>query len=180
MRLFALAAFAATLLLTPIARAEVVSASSSTFTIQAEAELAATPDRVWRDLARIERWWGSAHTYSGDASRLRLEARAGGCWCERWGNGQSVEHMRVVAVLEHDDVRTLRAVGGLGPLQEMGVAGVLTFTVTPHPNGAKLTMTYLVTGDPSLNLNTIAPAVDGVLMEQFGRLGRFSVTGTPD
>lgn len=181
MRLLAAAtALATALLIAPAARAEVASASPSTFVIQAEAEIAATPQKVWRDLARIERWWSSAHTYSGDASRLRLDARAGGCWCERWGDGQSVEHARVVLVMEHEGVRTLRVIGGLGPLQEMGVTGVLTFTVAPHASGAKLTLSYRVTGDPSLNLNAIAPLVDSVLMEQFGRLSRYSATGTPD
>lgn len=180
MRLLAIAYMATALLLAPAARAEVTEASSSAFLIQAEAEVAATPEKLWRDLTRIERWWSSAHTYSGDASRLRLDARAGGCWCERWGNGQSVEHARVVLVMEHEGVRTLRAAGGLGPLQEMGVSGVLTFNVAPHANGAKLTLTYRVTGDPSLNLSAIAPLVDRVLMEQFGRLSRYSATGTPD
>lgn len=180
MRLFVAAVLAAITSFMAAAHAEVASSSPSTFIIHAEADLTARPDKVWRDLARIDRWWGSAHTYSGDASRLRLDARAGGCWCERWENGQSVEHMRVVLVMEHEGVRTLRAVGGLGPLQEMGVTGVLTFNVAEIPNGAKLTMTYRVTGDPGLNLNQIAPVVDNVLMEQFGRLSRFSTSGTPD
>lgn len=180
MRLLAIAAFAAAVLASPVARAEVIAASPTSFTIAAEAEVAAAPDKVWRDLLRIERWWGSAHTYSGEASRLRLDARAGGCWCERWGNSQSVEHMRVVLIMERDGVRTLSAIGGLGPLQSMGASGVLTFTVTEHPNGAKLTMTYRVSGDPSLNLESISAPVDNVLMEQFDRLSRYTASGSPD
>lgn len=176
----AIALAAALLCIAPAARAEVASATPSTFVIQAEADVAAPPERVWRALTRIDRWWGSAHTYSGDASRLRLDARAGGCWCERWGDGQSVEHARVLLAMEHEGVRTLRVAGALGPLQEMAVNAVLTFTVAPHPNGAKLTMTYRVSGDPGLTLDVIAPAVDNVLMEQFGRLSRYSVTGTPE
>jgi uncharacterized protein YndB with AHSA1/START domain len=162
------------------AYAEVASSSPSAFTIQAEAEIAAPPARVWRDLERIERWWNGAHTYSGDARRLDLDLRAGGCWCERWGNGQSVEHMRVILVMEHEGVRTLRLAGGLGPLQEMGVSGVLTFTVAPRPSGAKLSMSYRVTGDAGLGLDQLAPLVDGVLMEQFTRLNRYSTSGTLD
>lgn len=164
----------------PAARAEVTAAGPGSFVIEAEAEVAATPAQAWRALGRIERWWSPAHTYSGDARNLSLAPRAGGCWCERWGDGQSVEHARVVLVMEHEGVRTLRAVGGLGPLQDMGVAGVLTFTVAPLASGAKITMTYRVTGDPGLNLDQIAPLVDGVLMEQFGRLSRFSASGSPN
>lgn len=179
MRLFAIAAVAA-LFWSLEAKAEVASSSPSAFVIEAEAIVASPPERAWRDLRNIGRWWSSDHTYSGDASRLSLDARAGGCWCERWSNGQSVEHARVVLVMEREGVRTLRATGGLGPLQGMGATGVLTFTISPDPNGAKITMTYRVSGDPTLNLSDIAPLVDGVLMEQFGRLTRYSASGSPD
>ncbi len=161
------------------ARAEVVAAAPGAIILQAEARVTASPDQAWRALTRVKNWWSSAHTYSGDSSRLRLDARAGGCWCERW-DGQSVEHARVVMVMERDGSRTLRVLGGFGPLQEMGVSGVLTFVVAPDPQGARITMTYRVSGDPGLSLDQIAPGVDAVLTEQFGRLGRFAVSGSPD
>jgi uncharacterized protein YndB with AHSA1/START domain len=177
---FLLAALVATLFFAAPAKAEVGSVSPTGFVIQSETEIAAEPAQVWRDLTRIGRWWGSEHTYSGEGSRMQLDLRAGGCWCERWDNGQSVEHMRVVLVMERDGVRTLRTVGGLGPLQEMGVNGVLTFTVSPQASGTKLAMTYRVAGDAGLNLDRLAPLVDSVLMEQFGRLTRYSASGSPD
>lgn len=180
MRPFAFALMAAALIFAPSAQAEVASSSPSSFAIHTEVEIAAAPADVWRDLTRVDRWWNPAHTYSGDASNLRLDPRAGGCWCERWGNRQSVEHMRVVMVMERNGVHTLRLVGGLGPLQEMGVTGVMTFTVEPHANGAKIIMNYRVSGDPSLNLNQIAAPVDSVLMDQIARLRRYSTSGTPD
>ena len=108
------------------ARAEVTTAAPGTFVIEAEAEVAASPEQTWRALGRLPRWWNGSHTYSGDASNLSFDARAGGCWCERWRGGQSVEHGRVVLVTEHEGVRTLRILAGLGPLQSMGVNGVLT------------------------------------------------------
>jgi hypothetical protein len=109
---------------------------------------------------------------------MQVELRAGGCWCERWGD-QSVEHGRVLLVLEHEGVRTLRFDAPLGPLQEMAVNAVLTFTVAPDPAGAKIHMTYRASGDPSLTLDQLAPVVDNVLLEQFGRLSRYSSTGSP-
>jgi uncharacterized protein YndB with AHSA1/START domain len=162
------------------AQAEIASAGPGAFLVQAETEVAVPPDRAWRAIARIDRWWGDDHTYSGDSGRMSLDPRAGGCWCERWGDGQSVEHGRVLLVMEHEGVRTLRLAGGLGPLQELGASGILTFTVGPHPSGARITMTYRVAGDPGLGLDQMAPLVDMVLVEQFGRLGRYSATGSPD
>jgi uncharacterized protein YndB with AHSA1/START domain len=176
---FALAAAAlAALVVSTPAAAEVASSSPSGFVIQAEAVVAATPDEAWRALGQVGRWWNGQHTYSGDARRMQVELRAGGCWCERWGD-QSVEHGRVLLVLEHEGVRTLRFDAPLGPLQEMAVNAVLTFTVAPDPAGAKIHMTYRVSGDPSLTLDQLAPVVDNVLLEQFGRLSRYSSTGSP-
>lgn len=180
MRFIAAAAAALALFAAAPARAEVAAATPGSFLIEAEAEVAATPQQAWLALTRIQGWWSSAHTYSGDASRLSLDANAGGCWCERWGDGQSVEHGRVVLVAEHEGVRTLRVLGGLGPLQELGVNAVLTFTVAPIASGAKMTLTYRVSGDPELGLDQMAPPVDMVLMEQFQRLARYTASGSPD
>ncbi len=175
----AVAAFALLMAAAP-AHAEVASSSPSSFVIQAEAEVASTPENAWRAVTRPGQWWGDAHTYSGDGRRMQVDLRAGGCWCERWGRDQSVEHGRVVLVMEHQGVRTLRYVAPLGPLQELAANAVLTFTVAPHANGAKITMTYRVSGDPGLNLAEVAPLVDTVLMEQFGRLSRYSASGSPE
>jgi len=180
MRFIAAFVFALTLMSAGVAGAEIVSSSPTSFILRGEATVTATPDRAWRALTQPGRWWNSEHTYSGDARRLTLDPRAGGCWCERWGDGQSVEHMRVVAVLENDGVRTLRMAGGLGPLQAMGVSGVLTFTIAPDASGAKITIEYRVSGEPGLGLDQIAAPVDSVLMEQFGRLSRYIALGTPD
>lgn len=180
MRLFAAFVFALALMPAGAARAEVASSSPTSFVLRGETTVTATPDRAWRALTRPGRWWSSAHTYSGDARRLMLDPRAGGCWCERWGDGQSVEHMRVVAVTENGGGRTLRMVGGLGPLQAMGASGVLTFTIAPDASGTKVTIEYRVSGESGLGLDQIAAPVDGVLMEQFGRLSRYIASGTPD
>lgn len=167
------------LLATP-AHAEVAAASPGAMLLRAEATAAVAPDRAWRGLTRVEHWWNAEHTYSGDAGRLRLTPRAGGCFCERWENGQSVEHARVVSVIARDGVRTLRLDGALGPLQAMAAAGVLTFTVSPEGHGAKISMTYRVSGDPGLALDQLAPVVDQVLVDQLGRLVRYVERGSPE
>lgn len=174
-----LAALAALFVTIAPARADVAETSAGAFLLRAESEVAAAPDQVWRHLTQPGRWWSDSHTYSGDAQRMRVDLRAGGCWCERW-NGGEVEHGRVALIMTHEGVRTLRFHAALGPLQELGAQGVLTFTIAPHENGAQVTMTYRVSGDAELGLNEMAPLVDAVLMEQFGRLIRLSATGSPD
>jgi uncharacterized protein YndB with AHSA1/START domain len=176
---FAAAAFVALLSVAP-AQAEVVASSPGAFLIHAEAEVAASPDRAWRALTQVGRWWNNEHTYSGEGRRMEVELRAGGCWCERWGDGQFVEHGSVILVMQREGVRTLRFSTALGPLQELAASGVLTFTVAPDANGAKITMTYRVSGDAGLALDQMTPLVDMVLMEQFARLGRYSASGSPE
>lgn len=179
MRVLVLAVLFAALALPATARAEVASASPSAFTLTAEADVGVPPAAAWRSLTQIGSWWNAAHSYSGEGRRLRLDAQAGGCFCERWGEGQSVEHARVVMVMEHNGVRTLRMIGALGPLQDMGVTAVWTFVIAPTAGGSKITMTYRVAGEPGVGLNHLAGPVDGVLMEQFGRLVRYTTTGAP-
>ena len=176
MRLFFAAVLAAGLLATP-AQAAVTSSTAGGFLIQSEVNVSASPEQAWRALTQIGNWWNGEHSYSRDAHNLTLDARAGGCFCERWGHN-SVEHMHVVMVMERGGVRTLRMAGALGPLQEMGARGFMTFTITPHGTGSTLTMDYRVSGDSSLGLDQIAPGVDHVLSEQFARLVRFTQTGS--
>ena len=160
----------------PAARAEVQASSPSTFVLQGERVVAVAPDKVWRAVGRIGRWWDDEHTYSGDASRMSLDMRAGGCFCERWDR-QSVEHARVVQVMEQEGSRTVRMVGALGPLQSMSANGVLTLTVAPDPAGARITFGYRVAGDASLGFDALASAVDGVLMTQLDRLALYAADG---
>lgn len=174
-RLFAALAFA-TVFASHSACAAVIESSPSAFLLRYEAVVAAGPDQALRALGRLPRWWNPAHSYSGDSDRISFDLRAGGCFCERW-NGNSVEHARVLMVLAHDDGHTARLAGALGPLQEMGVSGIMTFTIVPDAQGAKVTMTYRVAGDSGLGLENISSPVDGVLQEQFDRFIRYTASG---
>jgi hypothetical protein len=95
-----------------------------------------------------------------------MDARAGGCFCEKWKRG-SVEHLRVVWATAPSELR-LR--GGLGPLQGMGVEGLLTIEIAPQAAGATIRMSYRVSGDSLQSLTALAPVVDGVLAAQLASL----------
>lgn len=147
----------------PPAAAEVVGASDTGFTSRHSLTIAAPPARVWQALLRPGAWWEGGHTYSGNAANLSLEARPGGCWCEKTAGG-GVEHMRVVYVAAND---TLRMVGGLGPLQAMPVTGIMTIKLKPAGAGTEVTIDYVVAGP---GLARVGAPVDAVLGSQWTRL----------
>lgn len=159
------AAVVAGLLLAGTASPSVRQAAADGFTVEHRFTIPAEPAVAWRVLAHPERWWPADHTWSGDPAHLSLEARAGGCFCERWQDA-SAEHARVVHVRPG---ALLRLDGALGPLQEMAVTGVLTVKLDATGPGTVATVTYRVSGDASHRLDGLAPAVDRVIGEQFGR-----------
>ncbi|RLA23363.1 MAG: hypothetical protein DRQ63_11775 [Gammaproteobacteria bacterium] len=74
----------------------------------------------------------------------------------------------------------LRLTGGLGPLGLMGVAGNMTWEFDDSEEGTTVTLNYAVGGYMSGGLDSIASAVDGVLIEAMTRLKSFVETGSPD
>ena len=143
--------------------ADVVDRGPTGFTLKTVVSIAAPTDRVYRTLVDVGSWWDREHTYSGDAKNLSIDARPGGCFCEKLSNGGGVEHGRVVNLTPGSLLR-LSAV--LGPLQELGVAGSLTFQVAAAGSGSSLTMTYAVGGYVPGGFEKLAPLVDGVMGHQ--------------
>lgn len=158
------------------AHAEVKQSAADGFLVAHQVSVPVPPERAFAALAQIGKWWNPQHTWSGDAANLSLEPKAGTCYCERW-NGGEAEHMRVVFVV---DGKTLRLQGGLGPLQGMGLYGILEWNVAAAEPGSTIALTYRVSGDSLSDLTALVPAVDGVLGEQMGRLQRYLETGKPD
>lgn len=136
-------------------------------------EIAASPERVWAELARPADWWNPQHSWSGSAANLSLEPRAGGCFCERLAGG-SAQHGQVIYAQPN---RVLRVFGSLGPLQELGVAGALTWKIEPAGQGSRVTLSYVFGGLPDALATQLAPVVDGVIAEQLQRMERQIETG---
>jgi uncharacterized protein YndB with AHSA1/START domain len=158
----------AVLLFSPAALAEVKTSAPDALLTEHRAEVAMTKEALWSRLIRPELWWSADHTYSHSAANLSLKPVAGGCWCESWKGG-TVEHGRVIAVLPN---QLLRLDTALGPLQELGVKGALTFQIidAKTPGRILVTMTYRVVGSSASRLDAMAVAVDGVLGEQLDHL----------
>jgi hypothetical protein len=177
MKPFLAAVISLVLFVTASARAEVVDASVGGFTVKTAVDVSAVPRAVYLGLVVwIGSWWDSEHTYSGDAKNLSIDPKAGGCWCERLPNNGGVEHGRIVWL---DPEKAVRLVGSLGPLQEMPVTGVMTWTFTPGSAGTRVEMTYTAGGYAKGGLEPVAKIVDQVLAMQVQRLKRFIEVGKP-
>lgn len=150
------------------AQARVEAAGADHFRIVHEVTVPLAPAQAWRRLVTVSAWWEGSHSYSGQARNLSLEARAGGCWCERWAGG-SVEHGRVLLAMPQ---RGLRVEGAFGPLQAMAVQAVMDFALSAgEASGTtRIRLTYVASGSSAAQLDMIAPAVDGVLGIQMARL----------
>ena len=149
------------------AKAAVSETRENSFTIETTVMVDATPASTWWNLTRVSLWWDPAHTWSGSAKNLRLEPKAGGCFCEKLADGGSVQHGRVVFA---QPGKMLRLQAALGPLQGMAVTGVLSFALSQDGPGTRVTMTYRVAGALTMESAKLAPLVDQVLGTQLNRL----------
>ncbi len=159
------------------AQAETSNVSPTGFVSSFREEVNAAPYDVWKAIAALPRWWHNEHTWSGQASNMSLDLQAGGCWCERWGGGQSVQHGQVLLV---QPGRVIRLQANLGPLQELAVSGVLTIVTSAQDGKTFLRLSYRVAGNAEAALDKLAPAVDQVLAVQYRRLKSLAETGKVD
>lgn len=127
-------------------------------------------------IGQVSSWWNPEHTYSHDAKNLSIDARPGGCFCEKLPNGGGIEHLRVVYVAPPQVVRFS---GALGPLQASGVAGSMTWKLTGAADSTRLDLVYSVGGFIPGGFDKMAPAVEAMLREQLDRLKLFIETGKP-
>jgi hypothetical protein len=149
------------------AAAEVTSSGPTSFEVQRKAVVAAAPAAVFAQIGRVGEWWNLEHSYSGKAENMHVDLRAGGCFCETFGQGASIEHMRVIYA---DPATGIRMQGGLGPLQSEAVIGTLSWSFKPVAGGTELTQSYAAAGNFKAGGERMAPIVDQVLGDQFDRL----------
>lgn len=162
----ALIASAMALIAVP-ASAEIVAASPDHYTLRHEATSELSTRALWNRLVHPASWWHPDHTYSGNASGLSLDARAGGLWREDWTGG-SVSHGQVLYV---KDGEQLRMSAPFGPLQSMAVNVVWTITITESETGGSVVVfDEVANGSSASGLNELASAVDFVKQEAITRL----------
>ncbi len=147
--------------------AEVVSSSLQGFTIEIESEVSVDSQSAYRRFLEIGKWWNPEHTYFGKSENLYIEEKANGCFCETEGDKQ-VLHM-IISYVEPG--KEIRMIGGLGPLQMMGVNGGMSWRFMPTGKSTtKIIHRYQVVGYTSGGLKDLAPVVDQVQTLQVNNL----------
>jgi len=154
------------LILPQLSVADVLSASREGFSLRVETLSQASPEVSYKAFTAIERWWDPAHSYGGVADMLSLDVSPGGAFLEKLPDGGFVKHLEVVYAQPGKEIRLL---GGLGPLQPMGLTGALTVQFEAYGRGSKTIMFYNVSGFAATGLENLAPIVDAVQSAQMQR-----------
>ena len=158
------------------ATAEVVSAEPHGFEIQHVVNLVIPQPKAFVAFGQVGQWWSKDHTYSGDAARMSLQLRPGGCLCETLDGGGGIEHMRVAYVKPGEQVVLT---GSLGPLLYEATTGVMDVKVERIAGGSRVIMNYRAAGFAKGNAEKLAPLVDQVLGEQMKRFRVYAAGGAP-
>lgn len=171
--MFLRSASLAVLLVAAPAQAKVIDQSDIGFTVAHTAQVAATPEDVWKMLRLPDKWWSKAHSWSGDAANFWLDSQAGGCFCEKLpgegGATGSVQHARIIFAKPNE---MMRLSGAFGPLQSEAVTGTLTIQIKATPTGSAIRFDYVVGGYMRFKVADVALAVDKVLGEQLAGLAK--------
>ena len=171
--------------------ADVNYADSSGFSITNESESTAPIETVYSHFIQdVDKWWPKDHTWW--KGMLSIDEQAGGCFCEVTQTA-SAAHMQISYV---EPNKKVVMTGGLGPLQEMGLSGALTWEFSTAEENAssnddtkrepspktKVTLTYHASGNIHFNgqrasnedAANLVTVVDKVQAQQLNALTAFS------
>ncbi len=157
------------------AHAGVKSAEGAVIRIENRVTVAAPPDKVYAALGEIGKWWNGQHSYTGDAANMTIGLEPGACFCERFPKGGGVKHGEVVMAWPG---QALRLDAALGPLQDEGISGALTFSLKKVEGGTEVVQTYNI-GGLRAEMVRNAPLFDKVVGEQLTRFKAYVETGKP-
>jgi len=164
-------------MLTAPLRGEVIESTATGFAVRNAAAINASSANVYGALtSKVGNWWDPAHTFSNDARNLSIDAKPGGCFCERLPDGGGVQHMTVVYA---SPGKLLRLTGAIGPLQEAALTGTMTWSLSPAGGGTTVELIYTIGGFRAGGFRDMPTIVDGVLRGQLARLKAFVETGRP-
>jgi hypothetical protein len=154
-------------------QAAVIDSTQAGFTVRHEQSVQVNALLLYEAFTTgINKWWDPDHTWSGKAENLSLQPVPGGCFCENLGNGGWIRHMNVIYA---DPGKLFRMEGGLGPLQQYAITGVMTLEIKQEADRSMVSLTYTAGGYIPGGASKFAAIVDKVLGVQFQRFIGFAL-----
>ena len=151
-------------------QARIVDQEPNGFTVENSEWVPDDPETAWKAFVNdVGKWWPADHSWWGDASKLSISEKAGGCFCEING-AQQAWHMTVTFV---DPGKLMRMTGGLGPLQGMVLNGALEWRFAEEKGGTRITLWYRAGGYTPDDLSKFVPVIDQVQGLQLGGLANY-------
>lgn len=157
------------LLVTPTVNAKVISKNSNGFVIHIEKEVPVNHQIAYQQFINVAQWWHPDHTWFGAAENLTITPEVGQCFCEIDGEKQAL-HMTISYVQPNHEIRMI---GGLGPLQMLGVHGGMSWQFESLSKyKSKIIFNYQVSGYMAGDngLGQLAAIVNQVQTTQLERL----------
>ena len=149
---------------------EVLQSAPDGFHLKIEIEIPIGSDDAYRKFVDdFNKWYDASHSYSQNAENLSLDLEQHSMF-ERLPEGGFVRHMEISF---HQPGKSLRMLGGLGPLQTMGVSGCMEFKFAERDGKTVVSMEYIVTGASFQKLDRLAAPVDGVMNAQLQRFADY-------
>lgn len=147
--------------------AEVVSKASNGFSIKITAKVPVSAEVAYKQFLNVNQWWHPDHTWFGQSEYLTITPEVGKCFCEINDDKQAL-HMTVSYVNPNKEIRMI---GGLGPLQMLGIHGGMSWKFESLTESTtNIIFSYQVTGYMDGGLDKLAPIVDNVQSIQLARL----------
>lgn len=158
-----------------VEKSEVTEVAANGFQIRMTIPCKAKPEIVYDSFVNhVGEWWDAAHTYTQDAKNLSVEAKPHGGFIEKLPDGGFVRHFEIVYLAPN---KTIRLEGGMGPLQEQGIAGSMTINFKPVDAGTNIELTYNVGGfmpGGEAKMKQWSTPVKMVITQQMHRLRDFA------
>ena len=147
--------------------AEVLHKSANGFAIEIIREVDVSADKAYQQFIQVGEWWLKEHSWFGSSKNFSIDPRAGGCFCEIDGD-REVLHMTVTHV---EPGKEMHMVGGLGPLQLMGLSGGMLWRFeSVSESKTRIIHSYNVSGYTDNGTDNLAAIVDQVQSSQVDAL----------
>lgn len=156
------------------AYAEVEASGASGFSLILNTTVPVPPKDAYKRFVQVKSWWSPEYTASGAARTLKLDAKPGGCLCEKLPDGGFMRHFQTA---RSDPGALLVLSNGMGPLNAIGAQGSLQVEFKPQGSGTAVTLRYMAFGYSVNGWGGYAPQSDRIWQTQLQRYATFAGGG---